>query len=144
MVQKRRVGPARAEGRHVADDEPRMTRPQLLVLEPELGGEPGAHVGQDDVGAAEERLEDLARVAMAQIERQRVLAAVADQEVPALAATEGRDVAARLALERLDLDHVGAAVGKDLPRPRHRDEVTELDDGDAGERPLGAHRLTPA
>jgi len=121
-----------------------VTRPELLVLEPELGGEAGAHVGQDDVGACEERLEDLARVGMAQIERQRVLAAVADEEVPALAAAERRDVTARLALERLDLDHVGAAVGEDLPRPRHRDEVAELDDGDAGEGTLGAHRLTPA
>ena len=37
------------------------------------------------------------------IERQRVLAAVADEEVPALAVAEGRDVARGLALERLHL-----------------------------------------
>ena len=68
-----------------------------------------------------------------EIERQRVLAAVADQEVPALAAAQRRDVAARLALERLDLDDVRAAVGEHLAGPRHGDEVAELQHGDAGE-----------
>ena len=77
---------------------------------------------------------------VAEIERQRVLAAIADQEVPALAAAEGRDVAARLALQRLDLDDVRAAVGEHLPGPRHGDEVAELQDGDAVERLL-CHRL---
>jgi len=121
-----------------------MARPQLRVLETELGREAGAHVGQDDVGAGEESREDLARVRMLEMKRQRVLAAVADEEVPALTSAQRRDVTARLALERLDLDHVGAAVGEDLPGPRHRDEVAKLDDGDAGERSLGAHRLTLA
>ena len=71
---------------------------------------------------------------MAQVEGKRVLAAVADQEVTALAAAERSDVAARLALLRLDLDHVRAAVGERLSRPRHGDEVAELEHRDAGER----------
>ena len=121
-----------------------MAYRELLVLEPQLGGESRAHVGEDDVGAREQGVEDLARVAMPQVQRQGVLAAVADQEVPALTAAQRRDVAAGLALERLDLDHAGAAVGEHLPRPRHRDEMTELDDGDAVEWTLGAHRLSPA
>jgi hypothetical protein len=47
-------------------------------------------------------------------------------------------------LPRLDLDDVGAAVGEHLPGPRHRDEVAELENGDAVERTLAAHRVIPA
>src|SRR3989442_2782557 len=78
---------------------------------------------------------------MAQVEGQRVLAAVTDQEVPALAAAERGDVAARLALEGLDLDHVGTAVGEHLSRPWHGDEVAEFEHRDAGER-LVSHVFT--
>ena len=133
-----RVGSLRAERRDRPHDDPRIARRELLVLEAEIGGQAGTHVGQHDVRAAEQRVEDAARVGMTEVEWQRVLAAIADQEVPALAAAERRDVTARLALQRLDLDHVRAAVGEHLPGPRHGDEVTELQNGDAGER-LFAH-----
>ena len=109
---------------------------ELLVLHAELGGEPRAHVDEHHVGAAEQRVEDLARVAMLEVERQRVLAAVSDDEVPALVRRERRDVPARLALGRLDLDHVGAAVGQHLPGPRDRDELPQLEDRDTVERLL--------
>src|SRR5881628_3764840 len=78
---------------------------------------------------------------MAQVEGQRVLAAVTDQEVTALAAAKRGDVAARLALQRLDLDHVGATVGEHLSRPRHGDEVAEFEHRDARER-LVSHVFT--
>jgi hypothetical protein len=136
---ERGVRAARAERRDVADDDAWMPRGQLLVLEAELGGQARPHVREHDVGAREQRVENRARVAMPQVEWQRVLAAVADEEVAALTAPERRDVAARLTLTRLDLDDVGAAVGENLARPRHGDEVAELDDRDARERLLAAH-----
>ena len=119
-----------------------MTRRQLLVLQAELGGQPGPHVGEDHVGAAQQLVQNLARVRMLELEGQRVLAPIADHVVPALAGGQRRDVAAGLAFGRLDLDHVGAAVGEDLPGPGDGDEMAELEDGDAVERPRGAHPTT--
>src|SRR5262245_52652553 len=65
-----------------------------------------------------------------------MLAAIADQEVTALAAAQRGDVATRLTLSPLDLYDVGAAVGQHLRGPRHGDEVAELQHDDAGKRLL--------
>ena len=115
-------------------------RRELLVLDAELECQARAHVDEHHVGPGEESVEDLAGVRVLEIERQRVLAAVPDREVPALARRQRRDVTARLALGRLDLDHVSAAVGEHLARPRDGDELPQLDHGDTGERLLVAHR----
>jgi hypothetical protein len=69
-----------------------------------------------------------------QVERQRVLAAVARQEVARLARDHGRELAHRVALERLDLDDARAALGEQLGTERDGDELAELDHLDAGER----------
>ena len=76
---------------------------------------------------------------MAEVERQRVLAAVARDEVPRLAGGERRQLADRVAVERLDLDHVRAALGEELRAEGDGDELAELDDLDAGERLLARH-----
>ena len=76
---------------------------------------------------------------MAEVERQRVLAPVAGDEVPRLAGGQWRQLAHGVALERLHLDHVSAALGEDLRAEGNRDELTELDDLDAGERARVVH-----
>src|SRR5437660_1681922 len=50
-----------------------------------------------------------------------------------------RQLAHRIALDRLDLDDVGAALGEDLRAEGDGDELAELDDLDAGERARGVH-----
>ena len=69
---------------------------------------------------------------MLEIERQRVLAPVTREKVARLPGREGVERAGGVALQRLDLDHVRAAVGEELRAVRHRDELAELDDLDAG------------
>jgi hypothetical protein len=48
-------------------------------------------------------------------------------------------VAHRIAVERLDLDDVRAAVGEQLRAERDCDELTELHDVQAGERASVVH-----
>ncbi len=70
---------------------------------------------------------------MLEVQRQRVLPPVAREEVARLPRHEGIQRAHRVALERLDLDDMRAAVGEELRAVRDRDELAELDDLDAVE-----------
>ena len=76
---------------------------------------------------------------MAKIERQRMLAAVAGDEVARLAGRQRRQLAHGVALDGLHLDDVGAALGENLRAEGNGDELAELDDLDAGERARGVH-----
>src|SRR5204863_891442 len=103
----------------------------------------GAEVREDHVGAREQALDDVLNTPVAQIQRERALAAVARQEMARLARDERRELPHRITLERLDLDHARAALRQQLRAERNGDELAELDDLDAGERSrrrLGARR----
>ena len=76
---------------------------------------------------------------MPQVERQRVLAAVSRKKVTGLAGSQRRQLTDRIALDRLDLDHVRAALGEDMSAEGDGDELAELDDLDPGERSCGVH-----
>jgi hypothetical protein len=103
-------------------------------LESQLRGKPGPEVRQHDVGAREEPVDDGPGRRVAQVERQRVLAAVAGDEVARLARRQRAQLAHRIALQRLDLDDVSAALGEHLGAEGRRDELPELHHLDAGER----------
>src|SRR5437899_2265497 len=76
--------------------------------------------------------------------RRRVLAAVAREEVTGLAGGQRRQLAHGIALERLDLDDVSAALREDLRAEGDGDELAELDDLDAGERSHVVHSNSSA
>ena len=76
---------------------------------------------------------------MAEVEGERVLAAIARDEVPRLAGGERQKLAGRVAGQRLDLDDVGAALGEELRAERDGDELAELDDLEPGARLLARH-----
>src|SRR5436309_11002460 len=81
---------------------------------------------------------------MTEVERQRVLAAVAREEVTGFAGGQRRQLAHGIALERLDLDDVSAALREDLRAEGDGDELAELDDLDAGERSHVVHSNSSA
>jgi hypothetical protein len=125
--------PATAEGADVADHEAGEARREARPVKAELGGQPRAKVRQHHVGVGEEALDDARGRGVAQVQRQRVLAAVARQEVTGLAGRQRRQLPHGIALDRLDLDDVRAALGEELRAERNGDELAELDDLDAGE-----------
>ena len=121
-------GPALAEGGDIAHDEPGVARGQRGVVEPQLAGQPGPEIGEHHVRAREEGLDHPRSRGVLEVERQRVLAPVAREEVARLPRREGVERAHRVALQRLDLDDVRPAVGEELRAVRHRDELAELND----------------
>ena len=63
-----------------------------------------------------------------------MLAAVPGEEVTGLAGGQRRQLTHGIALDRLHLDDVSAALREDLRAEGDGDELAELDDLDAGER----------
>jgi hypothetical protein len=115
-----------SEGADVADDQARVALGQAPPVEAELLGQAGSEVGEHDVGAGHQPIDHRPRGGVAHVERQRVLALIARDEMARLAGGERRQVADGVAVERLDLDDVRAAVGQQLGAERDRDELAEL------------------
>src|SRR5712691_12362939 len=112
------------------------------ISEAETLDDAGAEVLQQHVGRPQQRAEHLAAAGVLEVERQAPFVAVEGEEEegvrvrPVLLAIP-RDISlARL----LDLDHVGAEPGQDLPTRRPRLVVGDVDDTDPRERPR--HGLT--
>jgi len=123
----------------VADHQSRIPRREARPVEPQLGGQTGAEVREHDVGAGQQTVHDAPGGRMAQVERQRVLAPVPGDEVARLAGRQRRQLAHGVAVDRLHLDDVGAALREKLGAERNRDELAELDYLDAGERARVVH-----
>jgi hypothetical protein len=68
-----------------------------------------------------------------------VLATISRKKVAGLTGGQRRELADRIAFDRLDLDDVRAALGEDLGAEGDGDELAELDDLDPGERACGVH-----
>src|SRR5262249_52911526 len=92
-------------------------------------GDSRPHVLHDDVGALGELFNDLAALWRLQIDRERALAAIP--------AVEAGQLAERIALERLDLDHRRPEVGQLHRRVRAGNVARQIDDLDAVERRRG-------
>src|SRR5262249_40201416 len=74
-----------------------------------------------------ELAQDIDRLGPLEIEHEAALVAVERDEAHALAVADRRRGAAHVALRRLDLDHIGAHVGKERAGERPGDEIRELD-----------------
>ena len=116
-------------------DEPRVALGEALGVEAEAREHDGAQVGDEHVGTIDEAERDVASRFLREVERDAPLAAVVELEgrigrhLEAGGAEE--EPAERVAVGRLDLDHVGAPVGQDAGRRRARHPEGELDDPDA-------------
>ncbi len=130
---------AAAERADVADHETRMARRQARPVQAQLGRQAGAEVREHDVGAGQEAVDDAPGRRMAEVERQRMLAPVPGDEVARLAGRQRRQLAHRVAVDRLHLDDVSAALRQNLGAEGNRDELAELDHLDAGERARIVH-----
>ena len=134
-----RIRPLLPEGADVPDDNAGVALREAVVVEAELGGEAGAEVGEDDVGPGKEGVEDGGGLVVAEGEGEGVGAAVAGEEVAGDIAPAVAGIAGGLALVGLDLDDVGAAIGKELGAVGNGHELAEFQHGDAGEGLLVAH-----
>ncbi len=125
-----------AEARERAADDRRVDRAERLVGEPELRRKIAPQVVVDPVRDADEIVEHRPGLRMAQVERQRLLAAVEGLEVERVAVgLPGRHVARDVAADRgvLDLDDLGAEVGEHLRAEGARAELGDGDDAEAVE-----------
>src|SRR5262249_33068808 len=100
-----------------------------LVADAQALGDARPHVLHDDVGALGELMDDLAALWRLQVDRERALAAIP--------AVEARQLAERIALERLDLDHRRAEVGQLHRGVGAGDVARQVDDLDTVERRRG-------
>ena len=131
-----------AEAGHRAIDQPRHFRREAFVVEAELGEPADLEILDQHVGARGEFFDDPAALFALEIELDRALAAVGAVKIGGaeMAAVGGGNkrrapgagvVAGALAL---DLDHVGAEIGKDLPGPRPGQDAGKLQDAQTGQR----------
>jgi hypothetical protein len=129
------VGARLSEGRDPGDDEAGVPGAECLGAEPERGERARRLRLDQHVGARGERGEPLGLPAP--VEDQAPLAQVVEPEEQAPlrvrhAVHEGRDSPRRVAARRLDLHHVGAEAGQQLPRERAGDPG-QVEDADAVE-----------
>src|SRR5579872_1533096 len=136
------VRPIAAVTRNAADDQPWITRAQLRDAETKTVDGARSQVLNEDVGALQQRGEDLLRRRLLEIERERLFRPVQPNEVRRLtmhgAVVVSREVAVAGAL---DLDDASAQIGQ-LSRcewGRHR--LLERDDGNVDERQHQSGRL---
>ena len=114
-----------------AVDQPRIDLGEIGVatLQPVHGA--GRVVLQHDVGGRDQAIEQRAAIVGFQIDGDAALVAVEGREE---AGCEADQASGGIATGRLDLDHVGAEIGKDQARGRPHDGVAELEHAQAGER----------
>ncbi len=139
--------PVIAERRHARGDELREARVERHVVEPQHLVERAAARVQQDVGAAEQAEHLLAPRRRLEVEHDRFLVAVVVPEEQRafqarLVFEERADPPCRVALGRLDLDHLGAEPGEQQPGIFGA-LVGDLDDAKPGQhsRPGIAHHL---
>ncbi len=122
------IGPVLAEARDAGIDQAPVERPQALIVD----AEPELHVGtkilHQHVGRGDEPLQDLDAVLLLEVERHAPLVAVKILEIGEVA--PAAELA--IALSRLDLDDLGAPIGKLAHGGRARAHAGEIDDLEAG------------
>ena len=132
------VGAGESEGAHRSDDEARVGGGEQGVGEAPCLHLAGLGVFEEDVGAAEQAVEQLPPRTPVEVEGDAALVAVEVDELGRClgirrVVLEGAEGAGRLAFRRLDLDHVGAKIGEYLPGEGRGDVAPVLDDAHAGE-----------
>ena len=151
----RRIGPGLSKAGDRAIDEPGIDRRERLVIEAVSGEAARLEILDQNVGRSGEGSNLFLPAFRSKIDRQRGLAAVAGMKISRVevgaigAGDEGRSPLARIVAGAgpLYLDHFGAKVGKQLPRPWTGEDSGDLDHAQAGEGlvqfPIPSSRRTP-
>jgi hypothetical protein len=95
-----------------AIDQPGIERRERGIIQPEAGHHAGAEILDHDVEAGHHLLDEVADRRGLEVAGQRLLAGVEVAEIGAVPIAQGRAGAHLIALERLDLDHLGAQIGQ--------------------------------
>ena len=136
------IGSVLAEAGHRAIDQPRHFRRETFVVEAEFGEPADLEILDQHVGTCGEFSDDPPAFLALEVELDGTLAAIGAVKIGGaeMAAVGGRNkrrapgagvVAGALAL---DLDHVGAEIGQDLPGPRPCQDASKLQDAQTGQR----------
>ena len=128
-----RIGARRSITGKRADNQLRITRPEMAGTRPETIRRARGKILDEDVRAIEQPRQDLRAFRSFEIQRQRFLRAIQPDEI-ARHPSDGRVVAASevAAIGPLDFDDAGAQVGKVTRRQWRRDSLLERDDGGVG------------
>ena len=114
-----------------AIDQPRIDLLEILGPQPALGHRARREILDHHVGRLQQLHQHRPALGRIGVEREALLVAI---EVAEEAAAEAAQLARAIAVDRLDLDHLGAEIGQDHAAGRPEDGVGELDDADAFER----------
>jgi hypothetical protein len=113
-------------------DEARVQRRELLVAAAQPLHRTRPVILQHNIRARDQAVNHRPTFLPLQVDRETALVAVERGEEPGAKAAKSPGMVAPW--RRLDLDHIGAELGKDQPGGRPHDRVAELQDLDAGER----------
>jgi hypothetical protein len=131
------IRPSQAVTRARGVDEARIYPVQYLPADAETVHDPGREILQQDVAALDHAEQQRAAALMLQVQSDRALVGVQHRDRKGRALARRRPPTQRLALRRLDLDHVGPRLGHQQGRVRALIHLAEIEHGDAGERPVG-------
>jgi len=98
---------------------------------------PGAKFSSKYIAALDHAEQQRSAALMLQVQSDRALVGVQHRDRKGRALTRRRPPTQRLALRRLDLDHVGPRLGHQQGRVRPLIDLAEIEHDDAGERPVG-------
>jgi hypothetical protein len=129
---------AREKSLERAVNQLRVHLPEGVVAEAQPVHRAGAEVLRQRVSTRDELQHRLPAPGRFQVDGHALLVPVVGREETGARRNE---LAGVIALQRLDLDHLGAHVGKDQAAGRPHDDVTELDDLDPFQRQWLAHQL---
>src|SRR5262249_3423599 len=139
----RRVRPALPEAGDRAIDQARILLAEARIVEAELGEPADLEILDQHVRARGELLDDAPSFCALEIELDRALAPVGGVKVGGTQVSavgsldEGGAPAASVVAGAfaLNLDHVGAQIGENLPRPGPRQDAGKLEHADSGQWP---------
>jgi len=135
-----RVGARLAKARGRSHHEARVARVQRLPAVAEALHGAGTKVLDENVGAAQQALEDGAVPGVLQVERDALLAAIQRRKVGGAPIDEGPDLARVVTTAgRLDLDDARTQIRQHQGAEGAREDARQIDDQDAGERAGRVH-----
>jgi hypothetical protein len=130
------VAPVLAEAHQVADDEPAIALAQGLRAETQALQRRWPHIGDEDIGGAEQAVQRGEGLLLLEVEHDRPFVAVEVHELARQFAARGlaAERAQQVAGWRLHLDDVGAVVGKVQRGGRPDHDGGQVDHTDAAQR----------
>ena len=133
VVERRIVAPVHPETGHGHADDFLVEAPQVFVGEPEPADRRRLHIDQQRMGFRDKLAELLSAGLRPQVQADALFVPVEAGEVAVA------DLAGDLTARRLDLDHLGAEVGKQHRGVGAGEHDADLEYADAGQRAVRAH-----